>query len=49
VRATPFGHRALSFEELKNNQEQRLGHFVAEIERRALRAAPERGAGPRGR
>jgi hypothetical protein len=49
VRATPFGHRALSFEELKNNQEQRLGHFVAEIERRVLRAAPERGAGPRGR
>lgn len=49
VRATPFGHRALSFEGLTGSQEQRLGHFVADTERRALRAAPARGSGPRGR
>lgn len=42
VRGTPFGHRALAFEQLMANQEQRLGHFVAEIERRALRAASGR-------
>jgi hypothetical protein len=46
VRSTPFGHRALSFEALKANQEQRLGHFVAEVQRRALRAASERGSDP---
>jgi hypothetical protein len=51
VRATPFGHRALSFDALSGNQEQRLGHFVAEMQRRdaAVRAAPARGSGPRGR
>ena len=49
VRGTPFGHRALAFEQLKANQEQRLGHFVAEIERRALRAAPGRESDPRAR
>jgi PilZ domain len=51
VRATPFGHRALSFEALHGNQEQRLGHFVADIQRRqaALRAEPARGSRPRAR
>jgi hypothetical protein len=49
VRATPFGHRALSFEGLTASQEQRLGYFVAEIERQALREAPARGSGPRAR
>ena len=46
VRATPYGHRALSFEGLSGSQEQRLGHFVADIERLALRAAPARGSRP---
>jgi c-di-GMP-binding flagellar brake protein YcgR len=51
VRATPFGHRAVSFDALSGNQEQQLGHFVAEIQRRhaAVRAAPARGSRPRGR
>jgi hypothetical protein len=47
ARGTPFGHRALSFEGLTDSQEQRLGHFVAELERRALRAAPARESRPR--
>jgi hypothetical protein len=44
VRATPFGHRALAFDALRGNQEQRLGHFVAALQRReaALRAVPGR-------
>jgi PilZ domain len=46
VRATPFGHRAVAFEGLTESQEQRLGYFVNDIERRALRAAPARGSGP---
>jgi hypothetical protein len=49
VRGTPFGHRALSFERLKGNQQQRLGHFVAEVERSALRAASAPGSRPPGR
>ena len=51
VRATPFGHRALSFDALRGNQEQRLGHFVTGIQRRqaALRAEPARGSRPRAR
>jgi hypothetical protein len=36
VRGTPFGHRALSFLDLTGSQEQRLGRFVAELQRRAL-------------
>jgi hypothetical protein len=49
VRATPFGHRALSFEDLTGSQEQRLGRFVAELQRQALRAAPARESRPRAR
>jgi hypothetical protein len=51
VRATPFGHRALAFDALLGNQEQRLGHFIAELQRReaAVRAVPARGSDPRGR
>ena len=49
VRATEFGHRALSFEGLTTSQEQRLAYFVADIERAALRARPARGSGPQGR
>jgi c-di-GMP-binding flagellar brake protein YcgR len=47
ARATEFGHRALSFEELTSSQEQRLAYFVADIERAALRATPARGSDPR--
>jgi hypothetical protein len=36
VRGTPFGHRALSFLDLTGSQEQRLGRFVAELQRRAV-------------
>jgi hypothetical protein len=36
VRGTPFGHRALSFLDLTASQEQRLGRFVAELQRAAL-------------
>jgi PilZ domain len=49
VRGTPFGHRAVSFEGLTESQEQRLGYFVNDIERRSLRAAPARGSDPRAR
>lgn len=49
VRGTPFGHRALSFEGLTGGQEQRLGRFVAQVQRLAVRAAPARGSGPRAR
>jgi hypothetical protein len=46
VRGTPFGHRAVSFEGLTESQQQRLGYFVNEIERRALTAAPARESRP---
>jgi hypothetical protein len=46
VRATPFGHRALSFHDLTGSQEQRLSRFVAELQRRELRATPARGSRP---
>jgi hypothetical protein len=36
VRATQFGHRALAFQDLTQSQEQRLGRFVAELQRLAL-------------
>jgi c-di-GMP-binding flagellar brake protein YcgR len=36
VRATPFGHRALSFQDLTASQEQRLSRFIAELQRRAI-------------
>ena len=36
VRATPFGHRALSFQDLTDSQEQRLSRFIAELQRRAI-------------
>ena len=49
VRATEFGHRALSFEGLTASQEQRLAYFVADIERVTLRARPVRESDPRAR
>jgi hypothetical protein len=50
VRGTPFGHRALRFDELHGAQERRLGRFIAEVERQALaRAALVRESRPRGR
>ena len=33
VRGTPFGHRALSFQDLTGSQEQRLGRYVAALQR----------------
>jgi len=33
VRGTPFGHRALSFQDLTASQEQRLGRYVAALQR----------------
>ena len=36
VRGTPFGHRALSFQDLTASQEQRLSRFIAELQRQAL-------------
>jgi hypothetical protein len=35
VRATQFGHRALAFQDLTQSQEQRLGRYVAELQRLA--------------
>jgi hypothetical protein len=49
VRGTPFGHRALSFLDLTGSQEQRLGRYVADLQRSRLRAAPARESRPRAR
>jgi PilZ domain-containing protein len=48
VRGTPFGHRALSFQDLTASQEQRLGRFIAELQRQALREGPARESRPPG-